>query len=64
MGAAAVSLAKRFAVVSSRLLGNQIAPGTVRMLTRLTGLSPSAVVVSGHDVGHIGPADIIVGFDR
>ena len=34
------------------------------MLTRLTGLSPSAVVVSGHDVGHIGPADIIVGIDR
>jgi hypothetical protein len=29
-----------------------------------TGLSPSTVVVSGHDVGHIGPADIIVGIDR
>ena len=26
--------------------------------------SLSSVVVSGHDVGHIGPADIIVGFDR
>ena len=34
------------------------------MLTRLTGLPPSSVVVSGHSVGHIGPADVIVGFDR
>ncbi len=57
-------MAKRFDVVPSRLICNQITPGTVRMLTRLAGLSPSAVVVSGHDVGHIGPADVIVGFDR
>jgi len=27
-------------------------------------LPPSAVVVSGHSVGHIGSAAIIVGFDR
>lgn len=62
--AALTALTKRFAVVPSRLICNQITPGTVRMLTRLTGLPPSSVVVSGHDVGHIGPADIIVGFDR
>ncbi|HTR95977.1 MAG TPA: hypothetical protein VMI73_29945 [Trebonia sp.] len=62
--AALSALTKRFGVVPSRLICNQITPGTVRMLTRLTGLPPSAVVVSGHDVGHIGPADIIVGFDR
>jgi hypothetical protein len=62
--AALCALTKRFSVTPSRLICNQITPGTVRMLTRLTGLPPSAVVVSGHDVGHIGPADIIVGFDR
>jgi 3-oxoacyl-[acyl-carrier-protein] synthase III len=62
--AALTALTKRFGMVPSRLICNQITPGTVRMLTRLTGLPPSSVVVSGHDVGHIGPADIIVGFDR
>jgi 3-oxoacyl-[acyl-carrier-protein] synthase III len=62
--AALTALTKRFGVVPSRLICNQITPGTVRMLTRLTGLPPSAVVVSGHRVGHIGPADIIVGFDQ
>jgi len=30
--------------------------GIDEALTRLTGLSPSSVVVSGHDVGHIGSA--------
>lgn len=62
--AALTALTKRFAVVPSRLICNQITPGTVRMLTRLTGLPAPSVVVTGHDVGHIGPADIIVGFDR
>ena len=62
--AALTALTKRFGVTPARLVCNQITPGTVRMLTRLTGLPPSAVVVSGHDVGHIGPADIIVGLDR
>jgi len=61
---ALTALTKRFGVIPARLICNQITPGTVRMLTRLTGLSPSAVVVTGHDVGHIGPADIIVGVDR
>lgn len=61
---ALTALTKRFGVIPARLSCNQITPGTVRMLTRLTGLSPSAVIVSGHDVGHIGPADIIVGVDR
>jgi len=46
--AALTALTKRFGVVPSRLICNQITPGTVRMLTRLTGLPPSAVVVSGH----------------
>jgi 3-oxoacyl-[acyl-carrier-protein] synthase III len=58
------ALAKRFGVAPARLICNQITPGTVRMLTRLTGLPPSSVVVSGHEVGHIGPVDIIVGLDR
>jgi hypothetical protein len=62
--AALTALTRRFGAVPSRLICNQITPGTVRMLARLTGLPPSAVVVSGHSVGHIGPADIIVGFDR
>lgn len=62
--AALTALTKRFGVIPARLICNQITPGTVRMLTRLTGLSPSAVVVTGHEVGHIGPADIIVGVDR
>jgi hypothetical protein len=30
----------------------------------LTGLFPSSVAVSGHDVGHTGPAGIIVGFGQ
>jgi hypothetical protein len=34
------------------------------VLTRLTGLSPSSMMISGHNVGHIGAVDIIVGFDR
>jgi 3-oxoacyl-[acyl-carrier-protein] synthase III len=62
--AALTALTKRFGVVPTRLICNQITPGTVRMLTRLTGLPPSSVVVTGHEVGHIGPADIIVGIDR
>jgi 3-oxoacyl-[acyl-carrier-protein] synthase III len=61
---ALAALHKRFGIVPARLVCNQITPGIVRMLTRLTGLGPDAVVVSGDDVGHIGPADVIVGLHR
>jgi hypothetical protein len=30
------------------------------VLTRLTGLSPFSMVISGHNVGHIGDVDMIV----
>jgi 3-oxoacyl-[acyl-carrier-protein] synthase III len=62
--AALAAMKKRFGIEPARLVCNQISPGTVRMLARLTGLPADAVVVSGHDFGHLGPADIIVGFDR
>ncbi len=63
-GAALTALSKRFGVVPARLICNQIAPGIVRMLTQLTGLPHSSVVISGHDLGHIASADVIVGLDR
>jgi 3-oxoacyl-[acyl-carrier-protein] synthase III len=62
--AALAALHKRFGVIPARLVCNQITPGIVRMLTRLTALAPEAVVVTGDDVGHIGPADVIVGLHR
>ncbi len=56
--------ARDIGTAPARLICNQITPGTVRMPARLSGLPPSAVMVSGHDVGHIGPAGIIVDVGR
>jgi 3-oxoacyl-[acyl-carrier-protein] synthase III len=63
-GIALTALTKRFGVVPRRLVCNQITPGVVRMLGELTGLPPSSVVVSGPDIGHLGPADLVVGLDQ
>ncbi len=62
--AALAALTKRFGVVPARLVCNQVTPGIVHRLTQLAGLPADAVAVTGDDVGHLGPADVIVGLQH
>jgi len=57
------TLVKRFGVRGERLVCNQISPRTVGMITESLGYTPEQCVITGHDTGHLGAPDIIVGLD-
>lgn len=44
----------------SRLICNQISPGIVAMLAEIAGVPTERTLVTGHDSGHLGPADVVV----
>ncbi len=48
----------------SRLVCNQVSPTVVGILRELSGVASEAVVMTGHDLGHQGAADILVGLER
>lgn len=54
----------RFGVTPSRLVCNQITPGLVRRLAGLAGVPPERTVVTGHEHGHLGSGDIVVGLHQ
>jgi 3-oxoacyl-[acyl-carrier-protein] synthase III len=63
--AAFEALGKRFGgPTPTSLVCNQITPGVVRMLTRIVDVTEEQTVVTGHEMGHMGPVDVIAGIDR
>jgi 3-oxoacyl-[acyl-carrier-protein] synthase III len=57
------ALRKRFDLQATRLLCNQTSPSMVGMITDVLGMQGRAIV-TGHDFGHLGGPDVIVGLDR
>jgi 3-oxoacyl-[acyl-carrier-protein] synthase III len=54
----------RFSERPQRLVCNQIAIRTVAMIGEVAGVPAENVVVTGHDTGHVGSADMLIGLDR
>lgn len=57
-------LRRRFGVTPAWLVCNQITPGLVKKLPELAGVPRERTVVTGHEHGHLGSGDIIVGLHR
>jgi 3-oxoacyl-[acyl-carrier-protein] synthase III len=55
---------RRFNVAPSRLVCNQITPGLVKKLPELAGVEQDRTVVTGHQHGHLGSGDLVVGLHR
>jgi 3-oxoacyl-[acyl-carrier-protein] synthase III len=55
------SVQQRFGLRPARMICNQIGTAIVAKLPELAGVPPSGVVITGHDAGHLGPADVILG---
>jgi len=58
------ALFKRFGVKGERLVCNQMSPQTLDMIVEALGYTPEQCVVTGHETGHLGAPDIMVGLDR
>jgi len=57
-------LHRRFGVTPGWLVCNQITPGLVKKLPELAGVPRERTVVTGHEHGHLGSGDIVVGLHR
>jgi 3-oxoacyl-[acyl-carrier-protein] synthase III len=57
-------LARRVGVRGKRLVCNQISPRIVRMVADGLGIGEDQVVLTGHEFGHLGAADILVGLQQ
>ena len=57
-------LRERFRVEPSRLICNQISPGIAARIGDIAGIPVERRVVTGHDVGHLGSVDVILGMRR
>ena len=55
---------ERFPGKLSRLVCNQVSPTIVAILSELSGVAPEAVITTGHQQGHQGAADVLVGIER
>jgi 3-oxoacyl-[acyl-carrier-protein] synthase III len=62
-GESFAALQRRFPMQPAVLVCNQMSPGVVWMLGDIFGLK-DASVVTGHDYGHLGGVDVIVGLRR
>lgn len=57
-------LLRRVGVKGRQLVCNQISPVTVALIAEALGFEMSDVVLTGHELGHMGSADIIAGLDH
>jgi 3-oxoacyl-[acyl-carrier-protein] synthase III len=55
---------ERFKVVPDRLICNQISPKIVRMISQVTQVPYERTIETGHETGHLGGSDIVVGLRR
>jgi 3-oxoacyl-[acyl-carrier-protein] synthase-3 len=54
----------RFQGPLARLVCNQVSPTVVGILGELCEVAPASVVITGHELGHQGAADVLVGLER
>lgn len=57
-------LTRRVGMRGSRLVCNQISPRIVGMVAERLGIAQDRVVLTGHEFGHLGAADIFIGLQR
>lgn len=58
------NISRRTGVRGERLVCNQMSPQTIEILAANLGMPMERVILTGHDTGHLGAADVIVGLDR
>lgn len=63
-GRAFAALQDRFGVAPERLICNQISPNVVRLIAEAAGLDEHRTCWTGHQYGHVGGADVIVGLHQ
>ncbi|MBK6402618.1 MAG: hypothetical protein IPP18_04265 [Rhodocyclaceae bacterium] len=57
------ALKERFGIAPDQVVCNQTAAQFVQLVSHVYGIAPERVVVTGHQTGHVGAADLIVGMD-
>ena len=58
------ALRQRFGVAPGRLICNQISPNVVGMIAEVAGLGEERACWTGHEYGHVGGADVMIGLRR
>ena len=61
---AVAGLREQLAFEPHRLVCNQISPKLVRMIGDVCGVGEDRTTCSGHDHGHVGSADVVIGLRR
>jgi 3-oxoacyl-[acyl-carrier-protein] synthase-3 len=54
----------RFNVHPRRLICNQTSPNMVQMISDIAGIPKEGLMLTGHDTGHVGSVDILIGLHR
>jgi 3-oxoacyl-[acyl-carrier-protein] synthase III len=57
-------LQARFGIALGRLICNQTSPNVVRMISKVAGIDEGLACYTGHEHGHVGGADIVIGLRR
>jgi 3-oxoacyl-[acyl-carrier-protein] synthase III len=63
-GAAFAAFRQRFDLAPTRVVCNQVSPNIVSMIGRTANLSDDHVCRTGHEYGHVGAADVVIGLRR
>ena len=58
------NISRRTCVRGEWLVCNQMSPQTIEMIAGTLGIAMDKVLLTGHDTGHLGAADVIVGLQR
>jgi 3-oxoacyl-[acyl-carrier-protein] synthase-3 len=58
------ALQQRFGIAPGRLLCNQTSPNVVRMIAEVAGVDDGLACRTGHEHGHVGGADLMIGLRR
>jgi 3-oxoacyl-[acyl-carrier-protein] synthase-3 len=57
------ALCERFPLAPTRMVSNQTSPAIIGMTSTAVGME-ARTIVTGHDTGHLGGTDMVVGIDR
>lgn len=60
----AQALRERFGIAPNRVICNQTAALFLAMIARVLGIPLENFLVTGHETGHVGSADLLIGLDR
>jgi 3-oxoacyl-[acyl-carrier-protein] synthase III len=58
------NLRERFGIAPNRVICNQTAALFLEMIARVIGIPIENFLVTGHETGHVGSADLLIGLDR